>query len=143
VREVDKSQWQPGPWEDEPDKVQWQDEATGLACLALRDPTLGYWCGYVGLSASHPYFAKHYDALDIDVHGGLSFSEFDVHEQGKSVAPGEPDRVWWLGFDCCHYLDLAPGMVATLRSNLYRDLSYVKKECAQIARQLKDKSTNL
>jgi hypothetical protein len=32
-RTIDKSQWGPGPWQDEPDKKQWQDEATGLPCL--------------------------------------------------------------------------------------------------------------
>src|SRR5437868_4216905 len=34
----------PGPWWDEPDKVQWIDPATDLDCLAVRGP-FGAWCG--------------------------------------------------------------------------------------------------
>ena len=40
-RFVDKSDWDRGPWDDEPDKVQWQDVATGLPCIAVRNDTLG------------------------------------------------------------------------------------------------------
>lgn len=28
--------WGTGPWVGEPDKAQWEDETTGLPCLALR-----------------------------------------------------------------------------------------------------------
>jgi hypothetical protein len=31
---VDKSTWGEGPWNNEPDKAQWQDEATKLPCGA-------------------------------------------------------------------------------------------------------------
>jgi hypothetical protein len=44
-RTIDKSAWGPGPWTDEPDKVQWTDTATGLPCLAKRNPRGGHWCG--------------------------------------------------------------------------------------------------
>lgn len=33
---IDKSAWPRGAWDDEPDKVQWQDPATGLPCLIDR-----------------------------------------------------------------------------------------------------------
>jgi len=41
---LDKSTWGPGPWQEEPDKVQWQDPQTGSVCLAVRGP-MGGWCG--------------------------------------------------------------------------------------------------
>jgi hypothetical protein len=41
---VDKSWWPRGPWDDEPDKVQWPDEATGLPCMVKRGP-VGSFCG--------------------------------------------------------------------------------------------------
>ncbi len=47
-----KAKLPPGPWRDEPDKIQWQDEATGLACLIVRGP-LGALCGYVGVADDH------------------------------------------------------------------------------------------
>lgn len=60
-RTIDKSSWGRGTWQDEPDKRQWQDEATGLPCLIVRSP-LGHLCGYVGVSASHPWHGKSYNS---------------------------------------------------------------------------------
>lgn len=68
------NEWPSGPWDDEPDKAQWQDQATGFACLAVRSSHSGHWCGYVGVPQSHPTFGKNYDDVDVQVHGGLTFS---------------------------------------------------------------------
>ena len=57
---VDKSQWGDGPWQSEPDKIQWQDAATGLPCLIVRGP-VGALCGYVGVPKTHPAYGLHYD----------------------------------------------------------------------------------
>ena len=46
---MDKTGWGPGEWTDEPDKLQWVDEATGFDCLIVRN-SLGALCGYVGVS---------------------------------------------------------------------------------------------
>jgi len=143
---LDKSEFGPGPWDNEPDKVQWPDRQTGLPCLAVRHQTLGNWCGYVGVAESHPYFRKDYDdeLVDIKAHGGLTFSGLCAHDDKEhgichNPAPGEPDRVWWFGFDCAHAYDYAPGLATTIKwhEDVYRDLAYVQRECASIARQLK------
>jgi hypothetical protein len=41
---LDKSEWGAGPWQIEPDKVQWQDNETGLPCLvrSFTFDTLSY-----------------------------------------------------------------------------------------------------
>lgn len=70
---VDKSGWGQGPWQDEPDKKQWLDEATGLPCLIVRGPT-GSLCGYVGVPATHRYYGSDYDHVQADAHGGLTFA---------------------------------------------------------------------
>ena len=36
-RTVDKSEWGPGPWQEEPDKAVWIDERTGLDCMIHRN----------------------------------------------------------------------------------------------------------
>jgi hypothetical protein len=81
-RTVDKSEWAVrGPWDHEPDKLQWQDEETSLPCLIVRGPA-GALCGYVGVPKDHPLHGKDYDpAYDAlytgdqgGVHGGLTFS---------------------------------------------------------------------
>jgi hypothetical protein len=33
----DKSYWGEGPWQHEPDKMQWTDDDTGLPCLIVRN----------------------------------------------------------------------------------------------------------
>lgn len=52
-RTLDKAKWGTGPWQDEPDKRQWQDEVTKLPCLLVRGPH-GALCGYVGVPKGHP-----------------------------------------------------------------------------------------
>ena len=120
---ADKSAWGEGPWQQEPDKVQWSDEATGLPCLAVRSETMGHWCGYVGVAPGHPHYEVKWkdDRIDVSVHGGVTFT--DACQPGEDEAtgvchipdPGESDQVWWIGFDCIHAGDMAPKMQATLR----------------------------
>jgi hypothetical protein len=150
---VDRSGWDRGPWDGEPDKVQWQDRRTGMPCLAVRNK-MGNWCGYVGVTQDHPFFGLGYDdeKVDVQVHGGLTFSD-SCSENDKEHGichrpdPGEPDHVWWLGFDCGHAFDLSPRLVATtlkkcgtwlghFPADVYRDLRYVKRECGRLAKQL-------
>jgi hypothetical protein len=123
----DKSSWDRGPWDDEPDKVQWVDEATGLDCLIVRGP-MGCWCGYVGVAPGHRFHGLHYNEIERydedyypDVHGGLTFAggcdEHAPEEAGICHIPfdGRPTNVWWLGFDCGHAFDVSPGLDARMR----------------------------
>lgn len=57
---VDKSAWGPGAWQNEPDKVQWVDAATGLDCLIVRNNG-GALCGYVGVPEAHPLHGISYN----------------------------------------------------------------------------------
>jgi hypothetical protein len=146
---IDKTTWTRGEWDSEPDKVQWPDPTTGLPCLAVRNP-VGCWCGYVAVSEAHPWFEKHYTdkLVQIDCHNELTFSNFCVHndkEHGICHMPdqGEPERVWWFGFDCAHSGDLMPaieaklgGLISLIYPDTYKNLAYVRKGCTEIAWQL-------
>lgn len=160
-RTEDKADWGRGAWQGEPDKRQWTDEATGLPCLIVRGP-MGALCGYVGVSTDHPAHGKNYDhwSLDddgervplapveaainaIEVHGGLTFAEGcghgDAPARGICHIPGEgePDTVWWFGFDCAHYGDACPASRSGLLSQgIYRDQPYVEAQVAALAGQL-------
>lgn len=128
----DREQWPSGPWDDEPDRVQWTDDDTGLACLIRRGP-LGNWCGYVGVPEGHPWHGMDYhhcvvcrtSYLDgcehneplssvVIVHGGLTFAAGCDGDPVAGVChvADDGDTVWWLGFDCGHGFDLVPGLVA-------------------------------
>lgn len=154
-RTIDKSAWGEGPWQDEPDKIQWTDEATGLVCLMVRQPTHGAWCGYVGVPYGHPYFEESYQAVndclpDDGVHGGLTFDGFcrPGHDEAHGIChvpePGQPDQVWWLGFDCAHAWDVRPGPVIDSLLYIesagpdaaYRDVAYVRDQVTKLARLL-------
>lgn len=155
---VDRSEWNSGPWDGEPDKTQWTDAATGLPCIARRGGG-GAWCGYVGVPEGHPWHGKDYCDIETapDVHGGVTFMG-PCHEEGDEATSichvpeaGEPDNVWWLGFDCGHHADLTPAYSSNLLRDLfdsreasgaaYRTLDYVKAECASLARQAVDAET--
>lgn len=150
---IDKAAWGAGPWESEPDKVQWIDPTTGYDCLAVRHPSGGHWCGYVGLPPEHPCHGVDYGRVEVpdedwgpEVHGGLTFDGLcqEGVEESKGVchvpASGRPDRVWWLGFDCAHLGDLSPGhrsiMGGLNGSETYKTLRYVRSETAALADQL-------
>lgn len=143
-RTVDKSGWKAGRgrWDDEPDKKQWTDEATGLPCLIVRNPG-GALCGYVGVSKDHPFFEKDWGDCDVDVHGGLTFADHcHEHPEGEGrgichiVEAGDDDNVWWLGFDCAHSGDTSPKWGEENGWEVYRDFGYVTGEVKRLARQL-------
>lgn len=128
---IDKSKWGEGPWQHEPDKKEWQDAATGLPCAINRGRSGGL-CGYVGVSPGHRYYNIHYREInDIDVHEGLTFS--GMHGETK---------LWWLGFDCAHCMDYAPGLNSYLKISergTYRTIDYVTEQIEYLAKQLKEK----
>ena len=136
---IDRTGWPSGVWDDEPDKMQWPDTATELPCLAVRHPTNGHWCGYAGVTEGHPLFGKDYDTLTIRVYGGLTYSAL-CDSNGLIChipAPGEPDHVWWFGFDCAHSGDISPAYAGRIwPGNVYRTLAFVQAECTRLAAQL-------
>lgn len=179
---MDKSAWGPGPWQDEPDRIEWRDEATGLPCLIVRNPG-GALCGYAAVAPGHPLHGKSYGdevpelcALHterlgkplgeqpglglmiamlsgsaetptmtsaIDVHGGVTYT--DRCQAGGKIChvaqPGEPEDVWWIGFDCAHAGDVTPshrsrGYPRFDSYESYRTVDYVRAEVTSLASQL-------
>ncbi len=144
----DKATWGDGPWQAEPDHKEWRDAATGLHCIAHRNMSGGNWCGYVAVPPGHPAHRKDYGDVDVEVHGGLTYGAECQGAVCHVPPPGEPDDVWWLGFDCAHCWDVRPA--SDKRDELrgwqrlsgadsrYCDLAYVERECTNLAKQLAD-----
>jgi hypothetical protein len=161
---VDKAGWPPGPWSTEPDLLRWVDEATGITCEIRRMSHLGHLCGYILIPPGHPLHGVEYDAempeplkrhidrvmaMPIGKRGAIDLFcmaagadmrpgyLFDVH--GGITYGQEYDGQWWYGFDCSHSGDTAPGRSAWFADDgIYRDIEYVKAECASLARQMKE-----
>ncbi len=147
----DRRELPPGPWDDEPDKIQWVDPGTDLDCLIVRNP-MGALCGYVGVPPGHPWHGLDYNDVDVDVHGGLTFAGScnENAPEGHGIChvpePGRPDDVWWLGFDCAHSDDVVP-FIADRQAEecspgwpnpVYRDVAYVSDQCRLLAVQVID-----
>lgn len=136
MRHIDRSHWGPGPWDDEPDRVEWRRHR--MPCLIQRNP-LGVWCGYVGVPPSHPWHGLAYEEVDAHAHGGLTYAAPCYGDICHVAMPGEPDDVWWLGFDCAHALDFVPAWGQTLGAYLtgcvYRDKAYAMAEVERLADQ--------
>ena len=146
---IDKSSWGPGPWQDEKDKAQWIDPETGLDCLIVRSPGGGNLCGYVGVPDTHPLYGKDYNDIDVNAHGGLTFSAkcAETSDESRFIchvpAPGRPDHVWWFGFDCAHSWDVSPayasrygGVFSSGDDQSYKTWNYVRNEIHGLAQQL-------
>jgi hypothetical protein len=141
----DRTGWPPGPWDGEPDRIEWIDAATGQPCLMRRN-RWGAWCGYTAVNPGHPLhgvdYSELYDREDInlDVHGGITYTSLCHDDICHVPQPGEPDDVWWWGFDCGHYCDTVPDMLANgfgpYPNSTYRDVAYVREQVTDLARQL-------
>lgn len=133
---IDKSEWPRGPWDREPDKVQWVDKATDLDCLIVRGPS-GALCGYVGVADGHRLFGVGYNECTqkpacgeawcghtpesgFSVHGGLTFAD-SCHE------PTEED---WLQIEA---KAAAPELLAEA-------VEYPKGDSAERLRELRSQS---
>lgn len=139
---VDRDRWPVGPWDGEPDRVEWRSH--GMPCLAVRN-RMGAWCGYVAVGAGHPDHGRDYSDVDADVHGGLTYSDRCAGPICHVPKAGEEDAVWWLGFDCAHAGDLVPALVATIGRGMfgadrYRSLAYVRAEVERLAEQLAERA---
>ena len=157
---IDKSLWGEGPWQHEPDRAEW--EHAGLPCLAIRHPHSGHWCGYAAVPPQHPYHGRGQEEVDVDVHGGLTYAKACHADVCHVPKPGEPDNVWWFGFDCAHAGDLACIMLYQLKAgtgypwpekpydhavalaaddyrvDCYRTLDYVVVQTNYLAEQLRE-----
>jgi hypothetical protein len=133
-----RPRWGNGPWETEPDRVEFMH--AGLNCLLSRNPHVGNWCGYVGVPKGHPAYGKHYDDIDVEVHGGLTFSH---HCSGSICHVTESeDDLHWLGFDCAHAWDFIPAMGKIFQKEIegmgtsYKNVYFVRRETEKLAEQL-------
>ena len=97
----------------------------------------GWRCGYVVIPKSHLYYGKDYTELDIDCHGGLTFSG-NINENIT--------KNYCIGFDCIHYMDSYDdksnieyfNRETPLKDHIgfIRSVDFVRGECKSIVEQL-------
>jgi hypothetical protein len=74
--------------------------------------------GYVSVDKNHHLNEKSYDEINVNVHGGLTYSGYKNNE-------------WCFGFDCMHYGDYDPYLNFPTKGK-----EYVTKEITSLAKQL-------
>lgn len=144
--------WGTGPWQHEPDRIWWT-EPSGLKCAINRNPSLGQWCGYVGVPLGHPLFETGYEDIqgEMQVHGGLTYSGglwFHDIDEDDDENPHENDMqsLQWFGFDCGHFMDTAPGMAhffealdpGAMVGKSYKTVHYAYHETTMLAVQIRN-----
>lgn len=67
-------------------------------CVIIFQPML-HRCGYVGIPESHKLYGKNYTDINVECHGGLTYSKDYLVGYGRNTG------MWWIGFDCAHYMD--------------------------------------
>lgn len=140
---IDKSTWGDGPWQDEPDLLQWcAAEPPHYECQIQRSDIAGCLNGYVALPIGHPMHGKPFEQIPASAHRGLTYAE-----EGAG-------GVWVVGFDCARAFDFAPAMESRLSAalgpehaeweadlppfmqNTYKPIGYVREQVESLARQL-------
>lgn len=111
----------------------------GYQCCIVRGP-LGALNGYVALEKDDSLYGVKYDDIEVDVHGGLSLSEYFSNEKNIYLKlPKCCEDKWILGFDTAHANDLAPvhkqlGFATT--NGIYRTMDYVEAELKKLVEQI-------
>lgn len=120
----------------------WKDPSTGFDLLVVLHPTGLHYCGYALLPMDHPAVGMHHNdpnLQDIDIHGGVTFSEAVNDEKGN--------KHWVVGFDCAQSCDYCPGYAwahyrfqaqfsqASLKIR-FRTINYVRRNLLKLAQEL-------
>jgi hypothetical protein len=127
------------PWVGEPDCLKYTDPETQYQCLILRSPWGGTLNGYVRVPRTHPLYlvdgTPNKALWNIDVHGGVTLAGKLLRRTGGLY------RGRWIGFDCAHFGDLIPTLLAItpnlVAGDTYRDIQYVRQQVTSLAEQLK------
>lgn len=129
------------PWENEPNIKEF--EYKGFPCLIVRNESMGFLCGYIGISKDHPWYGEDYKDIPVNVHGDLTFSK----KGGENDKWPNPE-LWWIGFDCGHSGDLIPYgncfdrlfcqtfSVSTGKTDKYRNIKFVENQIKKLADQI-------
>lgn len=105
------------------------------ACCILRGPSK-HLNGYVAIDKNSKFCGLGYFEIDLDVHGGLTFS--DAYSDKLPFPKTFKDK-WIIGFDCAHYQDLIPIMLEQglpQGDDTYRTMGYVQDELEKLVNQL-------
>ena len=133
-----------GEWMHEPDRLTFQQ--AGLDCLIQRNEATFTLNGYASVGPHHPFYDKKELVMErVSCHGGVTWAgrcSGILSREPLLVDEGIDEELYWIGFDCAHAWDLAPGIEFGMTRILprppgidavYRTFDYVKAEVEALA----------
>jgi hypothetical protein len=96
----------------------------GFICEIVKHPALGHLCGYVDIPKGHQYFGIEPDEIHVDVHGGITFTNFIAND------------IYRIGFDCAHIGDYVPEAMLHFPGQHYWTFDEVAAETKRLVDQL-------
>jgi hypothetical protein len=176
VEKIDKSEWGDGPWQTEPDEVTWSfgdvpcrivrhpghGSLNGYVAVPPSHPWYGTdmhdvdvdvhggitFAGRFGIHVTPDVPVEDViDEDDLDDVVSTTRTFYGAFRAGKTFASKTDNAdLWWIGFDCAHFMDYMPGMVAFERSlgmhpladipghpSSYKTVEYVTREVETLA----------
>ena len=139
---IDRTKWQPGPWDTEPDLVWSVDAATGLSLLLYRIPC-GAWASLVGidsqfrnialqLQASYRTRPRHLEIVTFDVKAKhadkLDLAKLYVGFMYASLDDARPAEL--------HYLNMLTEELRQEYAPRYVTLAQATKDAVALAQTL-------
>lgn len=106
-------------------------------------------CAYVKIPKTHKFYKKDYDDIDIDVHGGLTYSRDFLW-----VSENQKVKGWFIGWDYAHYGDYLGFEMLPIFNNLAKQQNKdkrwsteeifkdVKEVCYQIQKDIEKGNNN-
>jgi hypothetical protein len=116
-------------------RIETEGTFQGIEFRVAMNPLLGARCGYIRVPEGHPWYEKSFMDIDVEVHGGLTFSGFS-----EILGDG-----FWVGFDCAHasdgfcfdemdHLKIFEGLENYIpRDGKIRTKLYVESQCKKLA----------
>ena len=108
-------------------------------------------CAYVSIPKDHPYYQKHYDDVNVDCHGGLTFSnkhnyiKFNGQEMTLEWAENIQEDCSWIGWDYAHLGDYfcsdrfeEPGDKKWTTEEILQDCYDVIEQLKTVANKIQD-----
>lgn len=147
VEWLNKKTFPKGVWMSEPDLCYW--EHRNLACLNIRDMSLGVWKGFVGVEPGHLFHGKSVeDILKMDEAMEIFFSVYGGICSAGSLIPKYKNynrNLWWIGIETSHGSDLMPllkldmqnaDIARTVADQTYKDFSFIRRETNKLAKAI-------
>ena len=126
------------------EKIEILDSGYCLGLLYYILSLGAYPCAYVKIPQEHEFYKKDYESIDIDVHGGLTYSRDYLWVNENQRVEG-----WFIGWDYAHYGDYL-GFAKFYSTDINQDKKWtteeifkdVKEVCYQIQKDIEKGKSN-